>query len=46
MKKLIALELMIYFHQILIAYIVLHCLDTGMQFKDKASSSIGVVGHG
>ena len=35
-----------YFHQILLAYTVLHCPDNGIQNKDKASSSISVVGHG
>ena len=35
-----------YFHQILIAYTVLHCLDTGIQNKDKASPSISEASHG
>ena len=35
-----------YFHQILLAYTVLHCLDTGIQNKDKSSLSISVAGHG
>ena len=35
-----------YFHQILLAYIFLHCLDTGIQNKDKASPSISVTGNG
>ena len=35
-----------YFHQILLAYTVLHCLDTGIQNKDNASPSISVTGHG
>ena len=35
-----------YFHEILLAYTVLHCLDTGIQNKDNASPSIHVAGHG
>ena len=35
-----------YFHQILLAYTFLHCLDTGIQNKDKASLSISVTGNG
>ena len=35
-----------YFHQILPAYKVLHCLDTGIQNNDKASPSISEAGHG
>ena len=46
MKRLIILERMECFHQILLAYTVLHCLDTGIQNKDKASPSISVTGHG
>ena len=46
MNRLITLEPHRYFHQILIAYIVLHCLDTGIQNKDNASPSISVAGHG
>ena len=36
MKKLITLEPHGIFHQILLAYTVLHCLETGIQNKDKA----------
>ena len=28
------------------SYVVLHCLDTGMQNKDKASPSTILAGHG
>ena len=35
-----------YFHQTLLAYTVFHCLDTGIQNKDKASPNISVAGHG
>ena len=35
-----------YFHQILLAYTVLHLLDTGIQNKDNASPSISVAGRG
>ena len=46
MKKLITLEPHGIFHQILLAYADLHCLDTGIQNKDNASPSISVAGHG
>ena len=46
MKRLITLEPHGIFHQILLAYTDLHCLDTGIQNKDNASSSISVAGHG
>ena len=45
MKRLITLDPMEYFHQILLAYTDLHCLDTGIQNKDNASPSISVAGH-
>ena len=35
-----------YFHQILLAYTVLHFLNTGIQNKDNASPSISVADHG
>ena len=35
-----------YFHQILLAYTVLHCRDTGIQNKDNASQSMSVASHG
>ena len=45
-KMLITLNLMECFHQILLAYTVLHCLDNDIQNKNKASPSIIVAGHG
>ena len=45
MKRLKLLNLMEYFHQILLTYTVLHFLETGIQNKDNASPSINVAGH-
>ena len=39
-KLLITLELMVYFDQHLPTYTFNHCLDTGMQNADEASTSI------
>ena len=35
-----------YLHLIVLAYTVLHCLDTYIQDKNKASPSISEAGHG
>ena len=36
-QALLVKMLMVYFHQILLAYKFLHCLDTCMRNKDEAS---------
>ena len=43
---LITLDTMVYFHQIVHTYTVLHCLDTGMQNNGEAFLSISLAGHG
>ena len=46
MKMLKTLEPHGIFSSNLLAYTVLHCLDTGIQNKDKASPSTSVTGLG
>ena len=46
MKRLITLEPHGIFSSNFACLYVLHCLDNGIQNKDKSSPSISVAGHG